>query len=64
MEKQSGTVSGKWSTLVDNAKELGLGIGNGLLPAMGGLIDFSSSLLQNLQPFRTLLQAFGAHFSP
>ncbi len=56
MDKQSKTVAGRWSTLTDNAKDLGLKIGTGLLPAMGSLVDFGSSLLQNIAPVQ---RAFG-----
>jgi len=48
MSKQSASVGGKWSTLMDLVKERALGLGTDLLPAMGGLIDLGTSILNNI----------------
>ncbi len=48
MEKQSASVGGKWSTLMDLVKERALGLGTDLLPAMGGLVDLGTSIMNNI----------------
>lgn len=45
MEKQSQTLSGRWSTFMDNAKEKLLALGNALMPIASKLLDFGSALL-------------------
>lgn len=48
MEKQSVSTGGKWSTFTDLIKERALGIGTDLLPATNSLIDFGTTVLQNI----------------
>jgi tape measure domain-containing protein len=50
MEKQSHTLAGRWSTLVDNVQLLGIKIGMGLNPTLGKFVDATSKLLNNLRP--------------
>ncbi len=45
MEKQSKTLSGRWSTFMDAGKEKLLNLGNALMPIASMLLDFGTALL-------------------
>ncbi len=63
MAKQSQTLSGRWSTLVDNTQRLGTKIGTSLLPSLGKTVDFFAELLNQFRPlserFKEQHEAFG-----
>jgi hypothetical protein len=44
MEKQSQTIAGRWSTLIDNVQQRILAIGDALKPTVSLLIDFGTAL--------------------
>lgn len=63
MQKQSETLAGRWSTLVDNTQRLGTKIGTALLPSLGRTVNFFADLLNLFRPlnerFKEQETAFG-----
>lgn len=49
MDKQSQTLQGRWSTLVDNLKNNGIKIGESLIEPFGKIVDAGSDAIQWLQ---------------
>lgn len=60
MEKQSQTLSGRWSTFMDAGKEKLLQLGNLLKPVASMLLDFGSALLAGEGPALAVAVAVGA----
>ena len=61
LEKQSQTLSGKLSTLVDNVKMMGLSIGESNIGALHTLLDLAGESLRSLEPMKDL---FTQMFAP
>lgn len=61
LERQSQTLSGKLSTLIDNIKMMGLSIGESNIGKLHFFLDLAAASLRNLEPFKDL---FAQMFAP
>lgn len=59
MEKQSQTLSGRWSTFMDNAKMQLLKLGEALMPAASAVLTFGSAMLEGAPWAIALAAAIG-----
>jgi tape measure domain-containing protein len=64
MDKQSKTVGGRISSLMDGFAELGLMIGNTMLPAIGYIVDFASAVLERTRIIRTAFENVAIALTP
>jgi tape measure domain-containing protein len=60
MEKQSQTMAGRWSTLMDNAKMRLLAIGEALKPVINFVLDLTSAFINNGPVLATTAIGIGA----
>lgn len=63
LEKQSQTLSGKFSTLVDNIKMTGLAIGESNIGGLHTMLDLAAQSLNSLEPMKDLFSQMFAPFS-
>ncbi len=65
MEKQSQSLGGRISTLVDNFEVIGTQIGDKVIaPVLGKLVQFSNEFLGNLDPIKQAFSALWNAFKP
>lgn len=62
MDARSKTLSGTWSTLKDNAAQLGAGIGNTVLPALKGFVNFTTDAIQAVSQFFGITKDINGQF--
>ncbi len=64
MEKQAQTLGGRWSTLIGTFQSKMANIGEGMMPALGAIVDFSNSFVKQIQPIFDAFSYLGQAFNP